>query len=203
MSSDFRELVERAGNYEFDPKKLDAIPITGILRKSPDPKNCILVISSEANGDLVVEIAADDVVKYDVEKGGEPSGDQVTLHVKPTAILTASFSGKVTNSLIPAFIVTSAFGQAVREPIPSVPWREIVTPFSRLDVMLNLLDGVAWTECRARGKAECEARHPSPGPARDQCITDRYIECGPPPRLRVSERVLEQLVELFRGSIRS
>lgn len=202
MSSDFRELVERAGNYEFDPTKLDAIPITGILRKSPDPKKCILVIFSEATGDLVVEIEADDVVKHEVEKGGKPTGDQVTLHVKPTAILTTSLRGKVTNSLIPAFIVTSAFGQTVREPIPSVPWREIVTPFSRLDVMLNLLDGLAWTECRARGKAECEALHP-PGPDRDRCITDKYIECGPRPRLRVDERVLEQLVELFRGPIRS
>ncbi len=202
MTSDFREIVDRAGNYEFDPKKLDAIPITGILKKSPDPKNCILVLSSEANGDLVVEIAVDDVVKHEVRKGRESTRDRLTLHVKPTAITTASLKGKVTNALIPAFIVTSAFGQSVRGPIPSVPWKEIVTPFSRLDVMLNLLDGLAWTECRARGKAECEAFHP-PGPDRDRCITDKYIECGPPPRLRVDERALEQLVELFRGPIRS
>jgi hypothetical protein len=203
MSSDFKELVERARNYEFDPKKLDAIPITGILRKSPDPKKCILVIFSEATGDLVVEIEADDVVKHEVIKGDESTGDQVTLYVKPAAILTTSLRGKVTNSLVPAFIVTSAFGQTVREPIPSVPWREIVTPFSRLDVMLNILDGLEWTECRARGKRECEMIHPQPGQDRDQCIADKYIACGPPPRLRVDERVLEQLVELFRGSIRS
>jgi hypothetical protein len=202
MISDFKELVKRVGNYEFDPKKLDAIPITGTLRKSPDPKNCILVISSMATGDLIVEIEADDVVKHEVVKGGDPTGDQVTLHIKPTAIVTTSFRAKITNSFIPAFIVTSAFSQSVREPIPSVPWREIVTPFSRLDVMLNLLDGVAWADCRARGKADCEAHHP-PGPARDQCITDRYIQCGPRPMLRVDERVLEQLVELFRGPIRS
>jgi hypothetical protein len=201
MSPDFKEVVNRVGNYEFDPKKLDAIPITGILRKSPDRKKCILVLSSKATGDLIVEIEVDDVVTHEVEKSGEPTEDQVILHVKPTAIVTASFRGKATNSLIPAFIVTSAFGQTVRDPIPSVPWREIVTPFSRLDVMLNLLDGLAWTECRARGKAECDALHP-PGPDRDRCITDRYIECGPPPRLRVDERVLEQLVELLRGSIR-
>jgi len=56
MSSDFRELLGRAGKYEFDPKKLDAIPITGILRKSPDPKKCILVIASEATGDLVSKL---------------------------------------------------------------------------------------------------------------------------------------------------
>ena len=203
MSSDFKELLAQAGKYEFDPKRLDAIPITGMLRKSPDPKKCILVIASEPTGDLSVEIEADDVVKHEVKKGDEPAGDQVTLHIKPTAMLTTSFTGKITNSLIPAFIVTSAFGQGVREPIPSVPWREIVTPFSRLDVMLNLLDSLAWTECRARGKAECEALFPNPGPARDQCITDRYIACGARPRLRVDERVLEQLVELFRGPIRS
>ena len=203
MSSDFRELVERAGNYEFDPQKLDAIPITGVLRKSPDPKKCILVISSEATGDLVVEIEADDVVRYEPQRKGEPIGDLLTLHIKPTAIVTTSFRGKITNSLLPAFIVTSAFGQGVREPVPSVPWREIVTPFSRLDIMLNVLDGLAWTECRARGKAECELLHPVPGPARDQCIADRYIACGPRPRLRVSERVLEQLVELFRGPIQT
>jgi hypothetical protein len=94
MSSDFRELLGRAGKYEFDPKKLDAIPITGILRKSPDPKKCILVIASEATGDLVVEIEADDVVKHEVKKGGEPAEDQVTLHVKPTAMLNHKLQGK-------------------------------------------------------------------------------------------------------------
>jgi hypothetical protein len=201
MSPDFKESVNRVGQYDFDPKKLDAIPIIGTLRKSPDPKKCILIISSNATGDLVAEIEVDDVVNHEVEKRGEPNEDQVTLHVKPTAIVAATFRGKVANPLVPAFIVTSTFGQAIREPVPSVPWREIVTPFSRLDVMLNLLDGLAWTECRARGKAECEALHP-PGPDRDRCITDKYVECGPPPRLRVDERVLEQLVELLRGSTR-
>jgi hypothetical protein len=195
MGAGFSELMERAANYEFDVQKLDAVPITGTLRKSTNPKNCILVVFSEAAGDLIIEIAADDVVRYD--KRGDAAGDQVTLHVKPTAVVTASFKGKATNALVPAFIVTSAFGQRVREPLPSVPWRDIVTPFSRLDVMLNVLDGVAWAECRARAKADCEARH-SPGPDRDRCIADAYIRCGARPRLRVSERVLEQLVELFR-----
>jgi hypothetical protein len=203
MSSDFKQLVEGAGKYAFDPRKLDAIPIRGVLRKSSDPKNCILVLSSDANGDLIVEIEMDDVVKYEVEKGSEPTGGRVTLHIKPSAIVTASFNGKVANSLIPAYIVTSAVGQGVREPIPSVPWREIVTPFSRLDVMLNVLDVLSWSECRARGKAECELLFPNPGPARDQCIVDRNIACGPKPTLRVPERVLEQLVDLFRGPIRS
>ena len=41
-----------------------------------------------------------------------------------------------------------------------------------------------------------------PGPARDQCITDAYIACGPRPTLRVDERVLEQLVDLFKGPVR-
>lgn len=193
MGSAFKELVERAENYEFDPKRLDAIPITGTLRKSPDPKNVILVISSQASGDLVVEMAADDVVKHEV------TDTQVTLHVKPTAVVTASVRGKIASALVPAFVVTSAFGQGVREPVPSVPWRQIVTPFSRLDVMLNVLDGISWAQCRADAKATCEVRHPQPGPARDQCIVDGYIACGPRPTLRVSERVLEQLVELFRG----
>ena len=200
-AADFTELLTRAGSYEFDPERLDAIPITGELRKSPDPKKCILVMSSTAAGDLIVEIAAEDVVEYEGDHGGEHAGEPVTLHVRPAAIVTASAKGKVANALVPAFIVTSAFGQGVKEPIPSVPWREIVTPFSRLDAMLNLLDGVAWAECRARGKAECEALHP-PGPDRDRCITDRYIACGPPPRLRVDERVLEQLRELFNGPMR-
>lgn len=196
MSSDFRELVEGADNYEFDPNKLDTIPITGILRKSPNPRSCILVISSEATGDLVVELEADDVINHEVAKNGEPAEGQVTLHVKPTAIVTTSFRGKVANSL-----ATSAFGQAVREPIPSAPWR-IIPPFSRLDVLLNMVDTLDWAECRANGKAECERLHP-PGPDRDRCITDRYIACGPPPRLRVDERTLEQLAEQFRGPIRS
>jgi len=198
MSADLKELMERAANYEFDPRKLDAIPITGILKKSPDAKKCILVISSEPTGDLIVEIQADDVVEHEVVKGGETAGDKVTLHVKASAVVTTSFRGKVANSLVPAFIVTYASGQGVREPVPSVPWREIVTPFSRLDIMLNILDGLAWTECRVQVKRDCEARHPA-GPLRDQCITDGYIRCGPPPRLRIDERVLEQLVDLFRG----
>jgi hypothetical protein len=125
----------------------------------------------------------------------------VRLHVKPTAILTTSFRGKVTNALVPAFIVASGFGQTVREPIP-VPWREMVTPFSKLDVMLNVLDRLAWAECRARGKAECERLHP-PGPDRDQCITEKYFKCGPPPRLSVDEHVLEQLAESFGGPVRA
>lgn len=202
MSPDLKELLGRVGSYDFDPKALGAIPITGTLKKSPDPQRCILVISSSAAGDLIVQIQIDDVVKHEVDREGDPAGDRVTLHVKPTAVVTTSLSGEVANSVIPASIVTAAFAQGTREPVPSVPWREIVTPFSRLDVMLNVLDGLAWTECRALGKAECEGRFPAPGPNRDQCITDKYIECGPPPRLRVDERVLEQLVELFRGSIR-
>jgi hypothetical protein len=195
MGSAFKDLVERAEKYEFDPKRLDAIPITGTLKKSPDPRNVILVLSSQAAGDLVVEVATDDVVKHEV------TDDQVTLHVKPTAVVTASARGKIASALVPAFVTASAFGQGVREPVPSVPWREIVTPFSRLDVMLNVLDGISWAECRANGKAACENMHP-PGPARDQCIVDRYIACGERPTLRVSERVLEQLAELFRGPVR-
>ena len=196
MSSDFRELVEQAENYEFDRNKLEAIPITGILRKSPNPRSCILVISSETTGDLVVELEMDDVIKHEGEKSCKPGG-QVTLHVKPSAILTTSFRGKVTNP-----IVTSAVGQAVRQPIPSAPWRGIVSPFDKLDILLNFLNTIDWAECRARGKAECEQLHP-PGPDRDRCITDRYIACGAPPRLRVDERTLEQLGELFRGPTRT
>jgi hypothetical protein len=196
MGSAFKELVERAEKYEFDPKRLDAIQITGTLRKSPDPKNVILVLASESAGDLLVELATEDVVKHEV------TGSQVTLYVKPSAVVTASVQGKIASALVPAFIVTSAFGQGVREPVPSVPWREIVTPFSRLDVMLNVLDGLSWAQCRADGKAACEVMFPQPGPARDQCIVDAYIACGERPTLRVSERVLEQLVELFRGPVR-
>lgn len=201
MSGKFAELLERAGSYEFDPRKLDALPITGMLRKSPDPRSCILVISSSAAGDLIVEIDADDVVEHEVNGAGEHAGEEVTLRVRPTAVVTASVKGKLAAAAVPAFVVTSAFGQGVRQPVPSAPWRAIVTPFSRLDVMLNVLDGLGWAECRARGKAECEALHP-PGPDRDRCITDRYIACGPPPRLRVDERVLEQLRELVGGPIR-
>ena len=199
MTTEFTELLKRAGSYEFDPKRLDAIPITGMLRKSPDPKTCILVISSTAAGDLIAEIDAGDVVRYEVEMPGEPAGELVTLHVRPTAVVTASVKGKIANAVVPAFVVASASGQAVREPIPS--WRDIVAPFSRLDVMLNMLAGVEWADCRAQGKAECEALHP-PGPDRDRCITDKYIACGPPPRLRVDERTLEQLRELFTGPVR-
>jgi hypothetical protein len=40
----------------------------------------------------------------------------------------------------------------------------------------------------------------SAGADRDRCITDGYIACGERPRLRVSDRVLEQLAELFRDT---
>ncbi|MGH9163676.1 MAG: hypothetical protein ACRD2X_27300 [Vicinamibacteraceae bacterium] len=194
MSTDIKESVRRADD-DCDPSTAHAVPITGVLRKTPHSTHYILALSGEAAGDLTVEIERDDVVK---QERGKTAGDRVTLQVKPTARVTTSFSAEVTNALIPTFIITSAFGQAAREPIPSVPWREIVTPFSRLDVMLNLVDGLAWTECRARGKAECEALHP-PGPDRDQCITDKYIQCGERPTLRVDERLLEQLVDLLGG----
>jgi len=200
MNSNFRELVERIESYEF--RELDTIPVTGILRKSPDNRDsCILVISSDSSGDLVVEVGLDDVVRHEAAKTeGMPAEDQVTLHVKSTAILTTSFRGKITNALIPAFIVTSSFGGLIRGPIPTAPWRGIVTPFSRLDVLLNIADGLDWMECRANGKAECEAHHP-PGPDRDQCITAKYIDCGPPPKLRVDEGDLEQLLGLVKGHI--
>src|SRR5262245_31563836 len=126
MSPDLNDLLKRAANHEFDPKKLGAIPITGVLKKARDPKHCILVISSTAAGDVIVEIALDDVVKHVVEKEAQAPGDRVTLHVKPTAIVTTSLAGEVATSLVPAFIVTGAFGQAPGEPTPSVPWREIV-----------------------------------------------------------------------------
>jgi hypothetical protein len=201
MSADFRELVKRAGNYAFDATQLDALAISGTLRKASDPRNCLLIVSSTPAGDLVVEVPVDDVVGHEVGKEAG-SSERVTLHVKSDAVVAASIRGRMANALVPGFVVASAFGQGVREPIPSVSWRDVVTPFSRLDVMLNLIDGLAWTECRARGKAECEALHP-PGADRDRCISDKYIECGPPPRLRVDERVLEQLVELFRSPVRS
>jgi hypothetical protein len=200
MSSDLGELLERAEDYRFDPLKLDAVPVTGKLRKSPDPKTCLLVLSSDASGDLVVEIALEDVVKHEANKEA-PAEDTVTLHVRPTAIVDASLRGRLGNGLVPGFVVAAAFGAGVREPVPMAAWREIVRPFSRLDVMLNLLSGLEWTECRARGKAACENQFP-PGPARDQCITDAYIACGPRPTLRVDERVLEQLVDLFKGPVR-
>src|SRR5262245_53137381 len=100
MNSDFRELLKRAGTYRFDPNKLGTIPITGVLRKSQDPNKCVLVVSSDATGDLVVEIALDDVVKHEIATGDEHAEGRVTVQVKPTAILTTSFNGSGINSLI-------------------------------------------------------------------------------------------------------
>ena len=82
MSSDFGELLQRAKDYQFDPLKLDAVPVTGMLRKSPDPKTCLLVLWSEPGGDLVIEVALADVVQHEASKGGAAE-DTVTLHVKP------------------------------------------------------------------------------------------------------------------------
>lgn len=199
MNPDFKKLVKGAKDYEFDPKLLDAIPVTGILRKSPDPKNCILVISNKTSGDLILEIESDDVVKHEVKEQcecTEDREDQVTLYIKPSATVTTSFKGKITNSLIAsALMVNSASAQPIREQLTGLPWTEIVSKFSIIDILLNRVGLLGWSVCRAEGRAECIERFPTPGPDRDQCITDRYIECGSRPRLEVGERTLEKLRE--------
>ena len=186
MNSDLKELIERAGGYEFDPELLDAIPITGALRKSSDPKSCILVIFSDTSGDLIVEIELDDVVKHEVEKRGahaEDQEDRVTLYIRSTAIITTSFQGKATANSVITFALAA---RTIRQPL-RVPEREIATPFSRIDVLVSLVDSLAWAECAA----DCERRFPNDF---TDCVTR---ECGLKPKLQVSDRVLEQLREVF------
>lgn len=183
MADDFKKLVEGAESYEFDPKRLDALQVSGTLRKSDDAATFILVLSSTNRGDLTAEIRTEDVLEHEAE------GDRVTLHVKPTAVVSTTFTGRITGSPLV---------EAGREPLPEVPWRTVVTPFSAIDRLLHFVSLLGWHECRAAVVERCERLHP-PGPARDQCITDGYIGCGEKPALRVSARVLDQLVDLFRG----
>jgi hypothetical protein len=196
MPSEFDELMDGAEPYAFEPSRLAAVPITGWLRKSADPASCTLVLASGPSGDLVAEIARADVVKHEAAAGDDDK--RVTLHVKPAAIVAASARGRLASALVPGTITAAALGELVREPVPLPAWREIVTPFSRLDALLNVVDALSWTECRVEGKRACEALHP-PGAARDACIADRYVACGRKPALRIDPRVLEQLAELFRA----
>ena len=196
MRSEFDELIDRAEPYTFDPLRLAAVPISGWLRKSTDPATCTLVLGSGPSGDLVAEIARADVVKLDADAGAD-ADRRVTLHVKPTAIVAASARGRLASALVPGTITAAALGELVRQPVPLPAWREIVTPFSRLDALLNVVDALSWTECRVEGKRDCEARFP-PGAARDACIAEAYIACGRKPALRIDPRVLEQLADLLR-----
>jgi hypothetical protein len=196
MASDFDETMEGVEPYAFEASRLGAVPITGWLRKSTDPATCILLLASGPSGDLAAEIARADVVKHDTEPGADDER-RVTLHVKPAAIVTASARGRLAGALVPGTITAAALGELVREPVPLPAWRELVTPFSRLDAMLNVVDALSWTECRVEGKRACEALFP-PGEAREACIAERYIACGRKPALRIDPRTLEQLADLFR-----
>lgn len=202
MDSDFEELIKKARDYEFDPGKLGAIALTGSLRKSANPGNCILVISSGPIGDVSVEVAVSDILAHTISADGVSSKDLVTIGVRPTAIITTSIRTSISiyHSSGGPSVTQELLSRNMRERI-TIPWREVFKVPSTVDVILNWASRLAWVECRARGQAECESRYP-PGVDRDRCVTQKHLECGPPPRLDVDERVLEQLVELLRVAIR-
>jgi hypothetical protein len=201
MNSELKRLIEGAKNYEFDPELLDAIPITGTLRKSQDPKNCILVISNKASGDLIVEIELDDIVKHEIKKKGENTEyqrDQVKLYIKPTAIVTTSLKGKIANSLITsALLVDPISRQLIRILFPEFP---VIEPASLLDRILFRRSRAAWQECLSKGVRECRDQFP-PGPDRDRCIINAVRDCGDLPSFGQNGSEFEQFIELFRGPI--
>jgi hypothetical protein len=191
MDTDLKKLLEGKDEYLFNPERLDAIPVTGVLGKSSDAEKCVLLVSSDHRGDLAMEINLDDVASH--EKAGECEGcqqDRVMLHLRPGAIVTTSIRGKAARAVATSALLASPLVELfTRQP----------TPFTRLDELLNQISLLGWNECRAQVRRDCEQRFPA-GPARDQCITDGYIACGERPRLRVSDRVLEQLAGIFRDT---
>lgn len=194
MDADLGKLLEGSDEYMFNPGRLDAVPVTGALKRSSEPGKCVLLMSSDAGGDLAVEVNVDDVAFH--EKAGKCGGceaenDRVTLHLRPAAVVATSFRGTAARAIATSAFLASPIGEFfTRQP----------QPFTRLDELLNTIALLGWNDCRARVRQDCEARFPNNPAARDQCITDGYIACGARPRLRVSDRVLEQLTELFRDT---
>jgi hypothetical protein len=194
MDADLGKLLEGSDEYMFNPGRLDAVPVTGALKRSSEPGKCVLLVSSDAGGDLAVEVNVDDVAFH--EKAGKCGGceaenDRVTLHLRPAAVVTTSFRGTAARAIATSAFLASPIGELfTRQP----------QPFTRLDELLNTVALLGWNECRARVQRDCRERFPNDPTARDRCITDGYIACGERPRLRVSDRVLEQLAELFRDT---
>jgi hypothetical protein len=192
MDADLGKLLEDSDEYMFNPRRLDAVPVTGSLRKSSEPGKCVLLVSSNAGGDLAIEVNVDDVGFH--EKAGgcggcETDNDRITLHLRPGAVVTTNFRSTAARAVATSAFLASPIGELfTRQP----------QPFTRLDELLNTVAVLGWNECRANVQRDCQARFPNDPAARNQCITDGYIACGERPRLRVPERILEQLVELFR-----
>jgi hypothetical protein len=188
MHVDLKALAEKAGVYAFDTAKLDAIPVTGTLKKTDVKGTYLLVLAETGSGDLVTEIVEDDVVGFEEKDGG-----QVTLKVKPDAVLTTTLRGKAASALVPGYLALTGAGLDGGRIPPSLPWRDLVQPFTRLDQMLNMIDVLDWNGCRARVYERCGGD--------PVCITNGLIACGPRPKLRVSERTLERLAEYFREEL--
>jgi len=194
MDTDLNKLIEGSDEYMFNPGRLDAVPLTGALRRSSEPGKCVLLVSSHSGGDLAVEVNVDDVGFHEKPgacAGCENESDRVTLYLRPAAVVTTSLRGTAARAVATSAFLASPIGELFTRQPP---------PFSRLDGLLNTVAVLGWNECRARVQRDCRARFPNDPAARDQCITDGYIACGERPRLRVSDRVLEQLAELFRDT---
>lgn len=188
MHNDLRTLAEKAGLYAFDSAKLDAIAVTGTLKKSEAKGTYLLVLAETRSGDLVTEIVEDDVVGFE-----EAAGGQVTLKVKPDAVLATTLRGKAASALVPGYLALAGAGLDGERIPPSVLWRDLVQPFTRLDQMLNMIDVLDWNSCRARVYERC-----NDDPV---CIANGLIACGPRPKLRVDERTLERLADFFREEL--
>lgn len=191
MDTDLNKLLEGSDEYTFNPGRLDAVPLTGSLKRSSEPGKCVLLVSSTPAGDLAVEVNVDDIGFHEKAGGcGGCESDRITLHLRPGATVTTSLRSTAARAVATGALLASPIGELfTRQP----------QPFTRLDELLNTVAVLGWNECRANVQRDCRARFPNDPAARDQCITDGYIACGERPRLRVSDRVLEQLAELFRG----
>jgi hypothetical protein len=166
MDADLGKLLEGSDEYIFNPGRLDAVPVTGTLRKSSEPGKCILLVSSSPGGDLAVEVNVDDVGFH--EKPGacggcENESDRITLYLRPGAVVTTSFRGTAARAVGTSAFLASPIGEILPAAGPLHSPRRAETS-RRLGNCAS-----------ARAALKPLAGRPY------QCITDGYIACGERP----------------------
>ena len=80
----------------FNPELIGATLVTGVLRKSKDPSKCMLVLSSDNNGDIMLEVNIEDVVKHEIQKEDEKNGNKtIILYLKENSSVKKIHEGRI------------------------------------------------------------------------------------------------------------